>query len=185
MMSQLRKRLLIGLAALLGLNAIGYLVFTLPRTLQQRNLDSRLRIAREAVERERQKQASLKARYDLVSANTRDATEFYQRRISARATALVPLLRDLEALARGRGLRVGKQSFSYEPVKGAPLDRFQVNLPAQGTYRELVEFVNDLERSSQFVTLDEIAVRAREGGEAEMKMVLSCYFRSAAGKQGT
>ena len=38
---------------------------------------------------------------------------------------------------------------------------------------------------SQFVTLDQIAVRAQEGGEAELKLVLSCYFRSAAGKQGT
>jgi hypothetical protein len=45
--------------------------------------------------------------------------------------------------------------------------------------------VNELERSSQFVTLDKIEVRAPGGGEAELKMVLSCYFRSAAGKQGT
>lgn len=184
-MRPLRKRLLIGLAAVLGLNAATYLAFTLPRSLQQRNLDSRLRSAREEVERERQKQQSLKARYDLVTSNTRDTTEFYQRRIGSRGVGLVPLLRELESLARGRGLNVGRQSFKYEPVKGAPLDRFEVEMPVHGSYRELVEFVNDLERSSQFVTLDKIEVRARDGGEAELKMVLSCYFRSAAGKQGT
>jgi Tfp pilus assembly protein PilO len=184
-MLPLHKRLLFVLAALLGLNGAVYAAFTLPRTLQQRNRDSRLRVARQDVERERQKEQALKARYDLVTANTRDTTEFYQRRIGSRGASMVPLLRELEALARGRGLRVGRQSFSYEPVKGAPLDRFEVDMPVHGTYRELVEFVNDLERVSQFVTLDEITVRAREGGEAELKMVLSCYFRSAAGKQGT
>jgi Tfp pilus assembly protein PilO len=184
-MRPLHKRLLLVLAALLGLNAAVYLAFTLPRSLQQRNRDSRLRIVREEVERERQRQQSLKARFDLVTANTRDTTEFYQRRIGSRGTALVPLLRELEALARARGLNAGKQSFGYEAVKGAPLDRFEVDMPVTGTYRELVEFVNDLERSSYFVTLDEISVRARDGGEAELRMVLSCYFRSAAGKQGT
>jgi len=184
-MRPLHKRLLILLAGVLALNALVYFVFTLPRSLQQRNLDSRLRIAREEVARERQRQQTLKARFDLVTANTRDTTEFYQRRVASRGTALVPLLREVEGLARGRGLRVGRQSFGYEPVKGTPLDRFEVEMPVQGTYRELVEFVNELERSSQFVTLDEITVRAQEGGEAELKMVLSCYFRSAAGKQGT
>jgi Tfp pilus assembly protein PilO len=180
-----RKKLLITLAALLGMNAVTYLVFTLPRTLQQRNLDSRLRLAREEVQRERDRQASLKARYDLVIANTRDTTEFYQRRIGVRGASMVPVLSEVEALARARGLQVGSQTFAYEPVKGAPLDRFKIDMPVRGTYRELVAFVEDLERSNQFVTLDSITVRGQQAGEAELKMVLSCYFRSAGGAQGT
>jgi Tfp pilus assembly protein PilO len=180
-----RKRLLVALAALVAVNAVGYLAFTLPSTMRQRNLGSRLRSATGEVERERERQRSLKAHFDLVTANTRDTNDFYQQRIGSRATALVPLLREVESLARGRGLRVGNQSFTYKPIKGAPLDHFQVDMPLKGTYRELVEFVADLERSSQFVTLDEVSVRAQEGGEAELQVVLSCYFRSAAGKQGT
>ena len=180
-----RRRLIIALAAVLGLNLAAYLVFTLPRSLQQRNLGSRLKIAREEVQRERERQQSLKARFDLVTANTRDTSDFYQQRIGARGTALVPLLREVEGLARARGLHVGSQTFSYERVKGAPLDRFEVQMPVRGTYRQLVEFVEELERSNQFITLDEINVRGQQDGEAELQMVLSCYFRSTAGKQGT
>jgi Tfp pilus assembly protein PilO len=180
-----RKKLLIALGALLALNLVGFLAFTLPRTLQQRNLDSRLRSAREEVQRERDRQASLKERFDLVVANTRDTTEFYQRRIGVRGSSLVPVLSEIEALARARGLQVGSQNFTYEPVKGAPLDRFKIDMPMRGTYRELVAFVEDLERSSQFITLDSINVRGQQAGEAELRMVLSCYFRSAAGAQGT
>ncbi len=185
MMRPGRKRLLIALAAVVGLNLAAYLAFTLPRSLQQRNLGTRLKIAREEVERERERQRSLKARFDLVTANTRDATEFYQRRIGARGTSLVPVLREVEGLARARGLHVGSQAFSYETVKGVPLDHFEVQMPVGGTYRQLVEFVDALERSSQFITLDQISVRGKEGGEAQLQMVLSCYFRSSAGKQGT
>jgi Tfp pilus assembly protein PilO len=180
-----RKRLLVALGAVLALNAAAYLAFTLPRSMQQRSRGSRVKIAREEVERERERQRSMKARYDLVTANARDTNDFYQRRIGSRGSALVPLLREVEALARGRGLRAGSQTFSYEPVKGAPLDRFQVEMPVRGTYRQLVEFVEELERSDQFITLEEINVRASESGEAELQMVLSCYFRSTAGKQGT
>ena len=180
-----RKRLLITLSAVVALNLAAYLAFTLPRSLQQRNLDARLKVARQEVERERERERSLKARFDLVTANTRDTNEFYQRRIGARGTALVPMLREVEALARARGLHVGSQSFSYEPLKGVPLDHFEVQMPVRGTYRQLVDFVEELERSSQFITLDQISVRVQEGGEAQLQMVLSCYFRASAGKQGT
>src|SRR5262249_26172222 len=119
-MRPLRKRLLIGLAAVLALNAAVYLAFTLPQSLRQRNLGARLPAAREEVEREKQRQQSLKARFDLVTANARDTSEFYQRRIGSRGTAMVPLLREVEGLARSNGLRVGGQTFNYEPLKGAP-----------------------------------------------------------------
>lgn len=179
------RRLAILLAAVLGANVLTYVAFTLPRSVQQRNLDARLRLAREEVQRERQRRESLRAHAELVVANIRDTNEFYHRRIGAREASMVPLLGELEALARTRGLQVGNQSFKIEPLKGAPLDRFQIDMPVRGTYRELVGFVQDLERSSQFVTLDEITVRGQQGGEAELKMVLSCYFRSGAGRQGT
>jgi Tfp pilus assembly protein PilO len=169
----------------MGANLLAYLAFTLPRSLQRRNLGQRLALAKEEVQRERDRREALKARYDLVTANTRDTTEFYQRRVSARGSSMVPILREIEALAKERGLQVGNQSFRIEAVKGAPLDQFQVDMPVRGTYREIVSFVQDLERSNQFITLDEVTVRGQQAGEAELKMVLSCYFRSAAGRQGT
>lgn len=185
MIAAARRRPLLVLAAILGLNLAAYLVYTLPRSLQQKNLDGRLSIARAEVERERQRLAGVKAHYDLVTANTRDTAEFYSRSIAVRGASLVPLLREIETLARSHGLRVGSQNFSFEPVKGAPLDRFVVRMPVRGTYRELVGFVEELERSSHFVTLDQITVRGQQQGEAELQMVLSCYFRSGAGPQGT
>jgi Tfp pilus assembly protein PilO len=185
MMRPGRRRLLIALAAVLGLNLLVYLAFTLPRSLQRRNLGSRMTVAREEVDRERQRVASLRASHDLVSANTRDASEFFSRSIGLRGASMVPLLREVETVARERGLRVGNQSFSFEPVKGAPLDRFIVKMPMRGTYRELAGFVEALEQSRLFVTLDEITVYGQQAGQAELQMVLSCYFRSNPGKQGT
>lgn len=184
-MRSARKRPLIALGALLALNAAVYLAFTLPRTLQQRNLDLRLRLAQDEVSRERQRLDGMKKRLEVARSNARDTTDFYQRYVGAPGSSLVPVLAELEELARKRGLQVGNQRFEMEPVKGAPLDRFAVEMPVRGTYHELVGFVQDLERSKQFITLDEISARGEDGGEAQLKLVLSCYFRSVPGRQGT
>ena len=179
-----RRRLLIVLAAILALNGAVYLAYTLPKSMQRTNLGSRLVVAREETERERQRLAGLKAHFDLITDNTRDTAEFYARRIAPRGASLVPVLREIETLAQSHGLNVGSQAFDYQPIKDVPLDRFVVKMPVVGTYRALVAFVGDLERSSHFVTLDQITVRSQQGGQAQMQMVLSCYFRSSPGKQG-
>jgi len=180
-----RLPLLIALGGLFALNLVVYLAFTLPRSLQQRNLDERLKVAREEVARERERMDALKGHFDLINANTRDMTDFYSRRIGRRDTTMVPLLREVEAMATSRGLKVGSQGFSFEPLKGMDVEHFEIKMPVRGTYRELVGFVEELERSSRFVTLDQITAHTQSEGEAELQMVLSCYFRSSPGRQGT
>jgi Tfp pilus assembly protein PilO len=180
-----RKRALVLLAALVGANLAAYFAFTLPRSLRRRNLDSRLQSARQEVQAERQKLKDLKGRFELLAANRKDATDFYRVHAGPRGGSLVPVLTEIEGLARDHGLTVGNQTFEMEPVKGAPLDRFFFKMPVRGTYHELVAFVHALERSQRFITLDEITVRGQQGSEAELSMVLSCYFNSVPGRQGT
>jgi hypothetical protein len=91
-MRLLRKRLLVALAAVLGLNAIGYLVSAAALAAAAQPGRPAAHRARRG-ERERQKQRSLKARFDLVTANTRDTTEFYQRSIASRGSALAAAAR--------------------------------------------------------------------------------------------
>ena len=179
-----RRTLLIALGALVLLNVAVYFTFTLPRTQKRRNLDERLKVAQAEVALERQRMDALRAHFELINANNRDTTEFYRRRIGRRDTTMVPLLRDLEAMARSRGLKVASQSYGVEPVKGLELERFVVKLPVKGTYREVLAFVEELERSSRFVTLDEVRANAQSEGEIEVQLALSCYFRSSSSEVG-
>jgi Tfp pilus assembly protein PilO len=179
-----RLGLLITLGGLVLLNGVVYGTFTLPRTLQRRNLDQRLKAAQAEVERERQRMDALRAHFDLINANNRDTTEFFNRRIGRRDATMVPLLRDIEALARARGLKVASQGYGVEQIKGMDVERFEVKMPLRGSYREVLAFVEELERSSRFVTLDQITAHVQPEGEIEVQLVLSCYFRSPAVKAG-
>jgi len=46
-----------------------------------------------------------------------------------------------------------------------------------GTYRELVAFLDRLERSSYFVTVDQIQIGKRGTGEGGLDIALSAFYR--------
>jgi hypothetical protein len=79
---------------------------------------------------------------------------------------------------------VASQDYTVKPVKGLDVERFEVTMPVQGTYQQVIGLVEDLERSSSFVTLEEISVREGTDGKIEVRMLLSCYFRSPAARAG-
>jgi Tfp pilus assembly protein PilO len=84
-------------------------------------------------------------------------------------------------MAREGGMKPGSASYDAAEVKGAPLDRFVISMPVSGTYRQLVAFVQRLEQAPYFLTLDEVQLSgaAAQGGRAELRLQLSCYFRAA------
>jgi Tfp pilus assembly protein PilO len=176
--SPLERRWVLILAVLLGLNLSAYLVFTLPRSLRQRGLASRQETLKREIQLERQRVATVRDTSDAIEANTRDAQRFFEEVVDNRRPGLVTSLRSIEELASGQGLKVGQQGFASEPVKGVALERLEVTMPVEGSYRQLVAFLQGLERPSpQFLTLDQIAVKGNEGGQAKLDLVLSCYFR--------
>lgn len=183
-MSPRHRRLLAALLALAALNAVVYAAFTLPRTVQEERMaaervqlqDEVARLSGEVADRRRYAQA--------LEANAADTSRFHAQVVAPRAASLVPVLREIEGMAREGGLRPGPAGYKVEAVKGAALDRFVITMPVSGTYREVVSFIEQLERSPHFLTLDQVTVRGEaegsESGGAQLDMVLSSYFRSSS-----
>jgi Tfp pilus assembly protein PilO len=180
-----RRLVVIAAGGALLLNGAVYAVYTLPRSLEQRSLTSRVETLRKEIELERRRVEGLRERAEAIQGNERDAGDFYGKTLGTRGASLVPILRAVEALAAEQGVRVGGQSFHWENVKGANLERLVTTLPVAGSYRQLVGFVQALESSKHFLTLDQVSVQGAEGGqEAHLEMVVSCYFRAGtAGSQ--
>jgi Tfp pilus assembly protein PilO len=184
-MNALERRWIFALVGVLGLNLAAYLAFTLPRTLQQRDIASRGKILQSEIELERKRVAGVRETHDAIEANARDEARFFKEIVGSRRPGLVSSLRTIEELASAQGLKVGQQAFSQDDVKGIPLERFRVRMPVEGSYRQLVSFLHGLERSSQFLTLDEITVSTdlERGEQAKLNLLLSCYFRLAEESQ--
>lgn len=173
-----RRRLLVPVLALLGLNLAVFLAYTLPRRMQEENIASRAVVLREEVERERRAMAELRRRAETLESNNRDVARFYREVVGGRRIGLLPVLQELEGMASELGLQSPRRNYSPKEVKGvAGLSRFQVTMPVTGTYRQLGSFLGALERSPHFLTVDKVSIRQKEGSVADLAIVLSAYFR--------
>lgn len=172
-----RRRAWIGVGALATLNALVFFVYTVPKRLEERSLAARVASLRAEVERDRSTVARLRRRTETVQANAADTTRFYQG-LGSR-NVLLAVIEELQRTPRELGLRVGRRSYEPNAVKGLPLTRYSITMPVTGTYRQLTAFLERMERSSHFITVDEVNLRKRSaGGEADLDVTMSAYVRS-------
>jgi Tfp pilus assembly protein PilO len=172
-----RRRAWIALGGVTVLNGLTFFAYTVPKRLAERNLAARVATLRTEVERDRATVARLRQRNETVQANADDTTRFYQS-LGTRS-ALLAVLEELQRMSRELGLRVGHRGYEPNPVKGLPLTRYTIAMPVTGTYSQLTGFLDRVEGSSHFLTVDQVNLRKRgAGGGADLDVTLSAYVRS-------
>ena len=176
-----RDRLKVPLLVLLLLNVGVYVAFTMPRSMRERSAAARAAVLREEIERDRRATAALRGRSDTMRSNREDVDRFYQR-LGPKGT-LAQVRAEIRTLASDLGLRVGGLSYTPEGVKGGEgVAQLHMRMSVSGTYRELAAFLDRLERSSHFVTVDQIQLRKREtGSEGGLDIALSSFYRLPRG----
>jgi Tfp pilus assembly protein PilO len=180
-----RRRLVPAALLLLGLNLLVFLAFTLPRSWRLRSVESRAGSLRAEVERERAASAALRRQVETAAGNARDLERFYRELVQPREASLLPILEEIEEMAHGPGLQAGRRAYTREPVKGAPITRVAINVPLEGSYDQLVKFLESVERGKRFLTVDRIAISQSrsEGGAARLQVELSAFFRDETARE--
>jgi Tfp pilus assembly protein PilO len=95
----------------------------------------------------------------------------------------VPTLQEIEAMAHQPGLVAGRRGYTREALKGMPLTRVAIKLPLEGSYQNLVGFLEKVERGKRFLTVDKIALSQKaedRGGQALLLVELSAFFKEEA-----
>jgi Tfp pilus assembly protein PilO len=166
--------------AVLGLNLLVLVAFTVPRSWRLSRVASRAGSLREEVARERALTAALKARVDAASSNTKDVDRFFKEMVQRREESLLPTLQEIEAMAHQPGLVAGRRGYTREPIKGVALTRVAIKIPLEGSYQNLVGFLEKVERGKRFLTVDKIALSQKSedrGGGAQLLVELSAFFK--------
>jgi Tfp pilus assembly protein PilO len=164
---------------LLTLNAGVYVAYTLPRSVRERTLSARVRALQAEVNRSRQVSDALRGRADAMQSNRDDVQRFYAR--LGDKSNLTRVREEIASFGRELGLKVGALAYSPEEVKGGEgVTQFQVRMPVSGTYQQLAAFLDRLERSPYFVTVDQIQIRKRDGSApTDLDLVMSAYYRTS------
>lgn len=182
----LHRRRLAVLMGLVGLNACVFGVFTLPRSLQRRSLESRAETLRIEVERGRAQLAALKERADIIRENRRDVDRLYGSILKTPDESMIPAIRYVETAASEQGLTAGGHAWSRDKVKDLGLWRFGMTMPLSGPYRQIVGFLARLERAPLFLVVDDVQLRVRSDVGGDLAFHLSAYFKDdSKGSDGT
>lgn len=179
-----RSTLLPAFLALAALNASVFAAFTLPRSLRQRNAAARAAAARTALAQEQARLSALRERAQAIRANRADLERFYATQAGSERQDLLPTLEAIEKLARAPGLEPGSRALRRREVEGAPLERVAVTLPLEGTYEQLVGFLDGVERQPRFLTIDRVALRAGADAGGSLQVELSAYLRRSPDAAG-
>lgn len=108
---------------------------------------------------------------------TRVAIDELYDQVGTEATRLTAVMLEVKHLARQAGLS-GMEAINYgdEPVQGLPLLRKSITFGLAGSYDQLRAFINLLELSPSFLSLDEIRVQGGDGEVLRLQVRLSTLF---------
>ena len=113
-----------------------------------------------------------------AEANRRLVRQIYDDRFSTRSQRLTNITAEVERLARQAGLDPREFTFPQREVAELGLVKRSFVFSVDGTYVELRRFINLLELSPSFITLEEVTLSGggEEGEELRINLRLSTLF---------
>lgn len=145
---------------------------------QVAQLRQQLRAQRETTERLRRLASSVERTREL-------SQQFLERYFLDRQTAYSTVLSELNRLAEQSGIKPGDHVYTFDPVEGS--DEFAmmtINGNYQGSYAGLIEFINAIDRSPRFLTIERLQAQPTQTpGVLAIGLRLNVFVRGEAQAQ--
>jgi Tfp pilus assembly protein PilO len=101
--------------------------------------------------------------------------EFYQDRFAAKDSELAT---ELGKLAAENGIRIQQARYKQEEGETSGIVPVAIDGSFSGDYLQLVRFINTLERSKMFITVDSVNLAGEGTGQVHLQITLHSYLRS-------
>ncbi len=172
------------LAVLLGLNVLALMLGILPMSRAVASAETRATAAAADAGAAASELAAATAARDGRDTATRELTTFHTDVLPegvAEARRLLQL--KVAQLARAHDVTFARSVASPEAIRGSDLARLQATIELVGRYRDVRQFLYELETSKDFVVVDSIVLSEGEDASAplDLTIVLSTYFKAVPG----
>lgn len=86
---------------------------------------------------------------------------------------------DLTSAAKAAGISSRERSFNYEPIEGSDtLGLLTINAGFEGSYADLIEFVNEIDRSKRLLILEQLQAQPQQGSNTlQINVKMNAFFR--------
>lgn len=112
--------------------------------------------------------------------------EFYSGWLSSEADRLTQVIGEVKSMARQSGVRASGFRYPDEIIEELDLVRRSIVFSAEGSYQSMRRFIHSLERSDQFLILEDIGVNdsGNESSEVRVRFSVSTLFLSPSVRGG-
>ena len=168
------------LLILLAVNGVVFAAVTYRLANKQELLaheQERLRFELEQKKTELEKLSLEEAR---VMANASAVTEFWADVVKTRVPGLTEAWEEIDRLTKESNVIKGRTAYDRD-LMDVGLERITATMPVEGTYFDLVRFINRLERSERFFLVEEVRLAQRElqGKTIRLDCSISFYLKAA------
>jgi len=179
-----RRSFAYGLAVLLALAlaAVWLLMIAEERNISE-NTAQRLELEALTADRIAGRLRETQSLLEAVRHNREQMDYFRQTFLQRKEARVVGISRFLEERARARRLRLDEVRYQSGRVRqGDDLETYHMDLPLTGRYRDLRDFIDDIESSDMFLMITRLEVRDHRAGDGAVQVDLSLatFFEGAA-----
>lgn len=174
---QIAVRAVLGL--LLTLNLVALFLVLLPPGGSTEELEGQLAALRRQFVQKRVALERAKVLAAKVEKGRSEGDQFQTRYFTDRRLASSTFIGELSKAAQSSGIKPREHSFVFEPVEGSDtLSMMTIVANYEGTYTDLVQFVNRMDRSGRFLILDTLtATPQTSGGLLTVNLRLNAFVR--------
>jgi type IV pilus assembly protein PilO len=140
-------------------------------------LDQERAVLAELVERRR----DLEAQRQGIERTRLAVDEMYGERLAPESERLTRIIAEVKDLAARSGLTPPAVSYPTEPLEAYGLRRRAFVFSVEGSYADLRKFINLLELSQTFLTLEEVSLSESGGGALRVQLRVSTLFSTGDG----
>lgn len=108
----------------------------------------------------------------------RQASQFYESDLMALGTGYSSLAADLTSIAAKSGVHTKDFSFKQKALMDQGVTQVDISTEVEGNYTQLIQFINELQRSKNFYLVNELTLDSGEMAGIRLKLELMTYFRS-------
>ncbi len=171
----------VALGLLLVANLAAAILIFHPMGGSPQDMDEQLRSLRTQLQQRQSGLTTLRRVAAKVGKGRDEGAAFMDRYFLAERVASSAILAELNSVARESKMKVKEHTFSVEPIEGSnDLNILTINGNYEGSYGNLMEFVNLLDRSKQLIIIESLQAQPQQtAGILNLNIRLETFVREA------
>ena len=169
------------LGVLLALNLIAAYMVISPVGGSAEELEAQIATLRDSLQRRQGALTKMRALVSKIEQGRTGGDQFLAQYFMDRRTSSSTILSELDLAAKSAGMRPRERSFAYDPIEGSDtLSMMTVTANYEGTYGDLLQFVNKLDKSARFLILDTLTAAPQVSGpNLNVQIKFNTFVREA------